>query len=228
MAASDAGDDSASNASSTNTANVPSQHHKLRHHHHGQQSSGSERHIDKEAEVKSAGSGDAGDDPERYSPRRRQCRSRGSRWAPVITVVTPSPTRAAVGLCLDSPPARAKHPTSGGGGGAFRKGSGAISLGSARNHHHHQKLPRLRNVDRSTARHIPVTANGVTVIITDFKPKTSVASAVAKSKRSVAMESSSNAAATGDHADDSSTSISSPSDAEFAFDFDEFAATVAY
>ncbi|PAA89116.1 hypothetical protein BOX15_Mlig023637g1 [Macrostomum lignano] len=104
----------------------------------------------------------------------------------------------------------AKHPTSGGGGGAFRKGSGAVSLGGARNHHHHQKLPRLRNVDRSTARHIPVTANGVTVIITDFKPKTSVASAVAKSKRSVAMESSSNAAATGDHADDSSTSIASP------------------
>ncbi|XP_046355063.1 YY1-associated factor 2-like [Haliotis rubra] len=31
--------------------------------------------------------------------------------------------------------------------------------------------PRLRNIDRSSAQHIPVTVNNVTVIITDYQPK---------------------------------------------------------
>ncbi|PAA68661.1 hypothetical protein BOX15_Mlig014229g1 [Macrostomum lignano] len=240
MAASDAGDDSASNASSTNTANVPSQHHKLRHHHHGQQSSGSvgnQQQSNWDCSVCTY-SNPAESFKCMICDTRKGTSTRKPRLNPQVVemqeMIQSAILRGGGSAGAGAPGGAgdhggdaesdqsgsqslprlssggAKHPTSGGGGGAFRKGSGAVSLGGARNHHHHQKLPRLRNVDRSTARHIPVTANGVTVIITDFKPKTSVASAVAKSKRSVAMESSSNAAATGDHADDSSTSIASP------------------
>ena len=33
------------------------------------------------------------------------------------------------------------------------------------------RIPRLKNIDRSTAEHMTVTVNNVTVIITDYKPK---------------------------------------------------------